>query len=789
MTATQATQLNEIHPSLRNFWFAVLGFSAVTLLMFGDVLFGSGDIVLTDGGSDTFGQFLAWRKFGFEELKKGNLALWNPYVFCGAPFFGGFQSALLYPLNALYLVLPLTTAVNYSIALHVFLAGLFVFVWASYRRLHPLACFLAGVVWMFSGPYFLNLFGGHLSNLSTIIWAPLVFLAIDRSIERPGVAAALLGMTVVSMQILAGHPQYVFYTNVLGVIYLLLRLQEAPSKARTLGCLAVIYLGAAGLSSVQILSGMEASHESIRGAGTSTGFAGSFSLPPENLVTLIAPGFFGDNKMETYWGRWSFIEMCVFSGVTTFVLAAYAILGGYNRERSIVALIILVCCLIAFSSNTKLFELLYQVPGFALFRGWSKFASLMALFIALLAAMGLDDMIRKPRPLRKLMFATALLAICLAVAGVSVRYSSTQPNGMWRSFTTSLAATEQAALPMGVYSNPQFLLRAGLQAEHSLLMASAVAGVLTLLLIVRGRTFILPGLLALAAFTEVFLFARNQRDSFNAREALLPLSKCLAGFSGEGRVYYSEKPNLPMFFGIASVWGNDPGIPLRLAEFIGYTQKLKLEAAAEFDIFKWPPFFKALRCQYLIRPEGNKLRLVERPGPMPHLKLISHYRVIADKKNLFAALNDREFEPAAEVILESEPSVRPDPSGVAGEVKLMASSTDFLDIEAELPAPAILLITDTYTPTWRAVALPGSSQSNYKLQAADYCLRGVPLAAGHHKLRVEYSSKAFAVGKWVSLSALAAYLSILLWYLLNRKQKLGAEDLSIGGHLQPTDRR
>src|ERR1035437_4656288 len=84
----------------------------LTLGMFGQVLFTPGERVLS-----------GWRQFGFDQLRHGNLALWNPHLFSGAPFFGGFQSALLYPPNALFLVLPLGPAINWSIALHVFLAG------------------------------------------------------------------------------------------------------------------------------------------------------------------------------------------------------------------------------------------------------------------------------------------------------------------------------------------------------------------------------------------------------------------------------------------------------------------------------------------------------------------------------------------------------------------------------------------------------------------------------------------------------------------------------------------
>src|SRR5262245_55231912 len=95
--------------------------TALVLVMFVDVLVAAGAWVVGADNGDLASQFLYWRSFGFSQLAQGNLALWNPHVFGGAPFFGGFQSALLYPPNWLYLVLPLAAATNLSIALNAWL--------------------------------------------------------------------------------------------------------------------------------------------------------------------------------------------------------------------------------------------------------------------------------------------------------------------------------------------------------------------------------------------------------------------------------------------------------------------------------------------------------------------------------------------------------------------------------------------------------------------------------------------------------------------------------------------
>src|ERR1039458_3707009 len=103
----------------------------VTAVLFWDFLSPGTSFILSKAGQDMIADFIGWRQFAFDELKKGHLALWYPQLLCGAPFFGDFQSALLYPPNWLYMVSPLPFAINLGIALHVFLMGWFTYLWTS----------------------------------------------------------------------------------------------------------------------------------------------------------------------------------------------------------------------------------------------------------------------------------------------------------------------------------------------------------------------------------------------------------------------------------------------------------------------------------------------------------------------------------------------------------------------------------------------------------------------------------------------------------------------------------
>ena len=97
----------------------------VNALYFLPVLMAGNGAVLSAAGKDTWTQFYYWRQFAFETLARGELPLWNPYVFSGTPFVAGLQSAIFYPLNWIFLFLPTAFAINLSIALHCFLASFF----------------------------------------------------------------------------------------------------------------------------------------------------------------------------------------------------------------------------------------------------------------------------------------------------------------------------------------------------------------------------------------------------------------------------------------------------------------------------------------------------------------------------------------------------------------------------------------------------------------------------------------------------------------------------------------
>src|SRR3990172_7230466 len=338
---------------------AVVTLTAVTLTMFGDVLFSPDGPILSKKGLDISTAEMFLRDFEFREIKNGNFPLWNPHLFSGVPFFDGVQSTTLYPLNYLHLLFPLPQAINIGIALHTFLIGFFMYLWTSHRRLHPLACLLSAALGMFSSPYFLHIFAGHLVNLCAMTWVPLIFLSIDGLVDRPSAGWCLLGIFAVTMQVLAAQPQYVYYTAIAAGLYCLFLLAGAAQRKFFILGLAAIFFGSLLLSFVQIWPALASAKEGIRSLGVNFQYSAMFSFPPENFLTLLAPAFFGDMKGMPYWGRCYLWEMTLFIGITGLFLVLCGVFYGAKGTRRYSATMAAILLLLSLGVHTPLFKLLY----------------------------------------------------------------------------------------------------------------------------------------------------------------------------------------------------------------------------------------------------------------------------------------------------------------------------------------------------------------------------------------------------------------------------------------------
>jgi flagellar biosynthesis protein FliP len=127
-------------------------------------------------GQDVISEIYPWRYFSVNQLKQGNIPFWNPYNFSGNPQLADFQTAVFYPLNFLYFLLPFNFSWTLIIMFQPFLAALFMYLFLRKGvGLKDFPAVIGGIAFGFSSYMTVWLEYGNIG--STILWLPLVLLA------------------------------------------------------------------------------------------------------------------------------------------------------------------------------------------------------------------------------------------------------------------------------------------------------------------------------------------------------------------------------------------------------------------------------------------------------------------------------------------------------------------------------------------------------------------------------------------------------------------------------------
>lgn len=750
-------------------WVSALALLALAAL--GSPLF-STETLLSDRTTDLAAQFLYARAFGFGEMAQGNLPLWNPYIYGGMPFLGDFQSALLYPPNLIFLFLPLAVALNWSFALHVILFGTTMYAWAVWRGIRPAAAFLSGVAVMFGGTFFLHIYSGHLVHVCAMAWTPLIFLGIDAWVSRRHGGWIVLAGAAAALQIYAGHPQYVYYTALLAGLYSLTGLPGARRPLAAAAGLAAIYPLAALLGAAQLLPGLAASAEAVRSGGVAYEFSAMFSFPPENIITLFAPWALGDMRSVPYWGRCYLWEMSVFSGVGVLMLAAFgAARKQENAGRWRLLGVLAVIFLLALGSHTPLHRLLYDfLPGFSSFRGSSKFTFLAAPFLALLAGFGLERLLSREK------FPAALaLGFGLFGAGLVIG-SFFFSEEFVRQALAAVAASRESYLPPTLFEQDGLMAKASALGAFSLRWAGMLFLLFSALFFASNRWRQAVWVAVFAAVAELLVFARASLSTFPLADfTFQPIANFLKDHPGDYRTLNLLNPDSAMLLRSENIWGYDPGVLKRYARLLHLSQGQDPDEASQYLAIQRPhPVLAMLRCRFAFVPKPDgQIEVVNMPDPFPRFALYSKYRVLSDADSVLKELASPRFDLRGEVLLETEPHPQPDGGPIRQEIRVVDSSTDHWTLEIQTDRAALLVMTDSYSEDWHATALPGSVQSNYAIQPANYALRAVPLAAGRHLLRLEYVPRGFREGVALSLFSTIALAAAFGWRPLRERLDFG----------------
>jgi hypothetical protein len=593
----------------------------------------------------------------------------------------------------------------------------------------------------------LHVYAGHPPYYCALTWTPLVFLAVDRALSQRAsiVMTYALGAFAVAMQILASSPQPVYVVALAATVYVIACLVGRPLQrwVPPIACLVIMYAFGALLAAAQLLPAFEVARESVRNQPLTFETAASYSLPPQNLLSLIAPYSFGDDFAVPYAGRWFLWETSLFVGPAALMLAIVGVSGSRRRRDRAAMIVAALALLVALGSYTPLFKLLYPViSAFSRFRGPARFAAVAMPMIAVLAARGFDLLLRRSDVrVRAAHVAVAVLVMATLLA-CGAMFVKARP-GAW------------AAL----LENRANITRSAAQASSQLLWSAAVLAQVAIVLLLARRVRWLTYALVILVVADLTAPASRVIQRFHPQLDAPPAWRdAIASLAPDERVLTIDgrHPNLATQLAIEDAWGYDPAMPARWGDLVGRLIGAD-PRAGDFAVrkVKPSPLWSMLRVRQTLPPTPS----FAPPPPMPRVMIVNDATIVDGPAASFEAVFEPSFDPRQRVILESSPNPAPRP-GATGSAHVTRRDLGRLEITADVTAPAILLITDAYSAGWTVRSK--TAPAHYDMLPANHALRAIPIEAGHHELIVEYAPRSVAIGFWISGVAWTALLVIVL---------------------------
>jgi O-antigen/teichoic acid export membrane protein len=479
--------------------------------------------------SDLVLQNYMWKWFAVQQVKQGEIPLWNPHQFSGIPFLAAGQHTMLYPLSIVYYVLDLPAAYGWFTVRNLWLAGVCMYAFGRVLGISRTGATIAGVVYQLGGFVLASVVFQMM--IGAVPWLPLLLLMIELILrEKPlwGTRYTPLypligGAVALMLNILAGHVEITLYTLLIAGYYAAGRLIQiwwltsSPNPLSVDGeggrvpfrqllwkafyLLAMVALGF-GLGALQFLPLFEFVQGNWRSARADLGTVLSYAHPFRDVVQFILPNFYGNPSHHSYfdvftgatvtdltnaagqpitfieWGMKNYVEGALYLGILPLLLAVWGVLtslfnwrsnqrqelakmqsttlplsvngegaGGevvvkFRGETLIFAS--LGSLSLSFMFGLPTYALVYGLPGFNQLNSPFRWIYALTVCVALLAALGWDNLGRFPRIQRRFGFGMLLAGglVLLALGASWAFFGQVEP--LLERLIGSLAKADEA---------------------------------------------------------------------------------------------------------------------------------------------------------------------------------------------------------------------------------------------------------------------------------------------------------------------------------------------------------
>lgn len=764
---TKGARAVAAHFVRRREWYLVpLFFGLVVAITFREILAGEKGV-----GWDLIESY--WPDLGFfaHELRRGNFPLWNPFERGGVPSHADPQPAIFYPVQwllGIWAVLRGETSWNliqFKELFHHALAASLLYLYVRSRRMPWQAGLVAGLAVLVSDIFMI---GASNNFLQSLAYVPLVWMATDAFMEKPGARSAVALAASLYLPASVGSPPGYWYTLLATGAYGLFRAgvavsdwvwarargetswrQALTAAAKSCGFLGLAVVLVAATQAILFLPTRDLLALSPRAERTV-----DFAIQIQAGYLQVLPGLLAPLK-TIYTGH---------CGVLPPVLALVVLALSPLRDRgapimfALVGIFFLFC---SFGPDTPVLRyLVVHVPGFGLFRVSLRYLAPFPFFFGALAAHGMTVLL-DPRT-RLWGRRIGVVAIALVVV-VLTRYAVNHE---------PLLVLDPAhpRLPVIVGGALAFLLVAVVVLPHRAAPGMVLAAILVFFgfgeEVVRRELGFQPRPDNLEDANKV----SGLRDLNHYRvydEFLLEQRAGSRLGLREFRGYTSEDPlsrtDYLQILNSATTGSNMPLLGEFNIRYIFYGQhttkgwsRRRLQGAP--DTVAPKRYVKKANAIYEDRYPAPQFAWYGGIKRVPEPEILNSLRMARDDAGVrrVAILPKAGIPPetAAEVAKLVKAAANA-PPGVAGEVKRF--DTERIDATIDAPADGVVVLNEFMFPGWE-VFVDGARAVPLTI---DYCLRGVLVSKGHHEVKWVYRPLhwRWLMGGWlVGLAVFAAAL-------------------------------
>lgn len=677
-------------------------------------------------------------QFQMKEIQAGRFPLWDPHIWSGQPLIGQTQPGPLFPLNLIFFETPMRdgylkfSQLNFYWAGIHFLAALFAYLLLRDLGLSQASGVMGGVVFAFGG------FVGSVAWLDVVnggIWAPLVMLFVWRALRglRPWANGAMGGL-VLGVAWLSGHHEIPILLSLMtaGCWAWRLRHDRTLIGPGTLFFVVTFLIGA-----VQTLPTFEFGRLSLRWVGIEhvVGWGDKipyrvhtiYSLPVKGLLATFLPSF------------GTFADASPFIGCVATALALFAIAARWSdpmvKMSTAIAAVTVVYALGAFGPLQGAMYAVLPIVDKA--RIPSRATLVLNFALAVLAAYGLETILRESGSAALRTMRRILISFGLAVVGVAVTATIFKPDIDDRTFLA------------GAVCVAGFALLTGWQ-RGALSRITVFAGLLVLVLteLTNGA----PALYSDSTKPDGNRFLKTLTQHADVVAYLRSLKEGPLRVNVDDQAIganFGDWHDIDMMYGYvagvsANVFAHEMHTP-RTQELFSITHFLstKAERAGQQEVFRGK----------------DGVNVYRNPNVLPRVRIVHEARSVLDASWLRVGVQNPEVDLSKTALLIGKPPVL---QSCAGEeqARIAARTTDWLRIEVTAACRGLVVLAETMYPGWEAT-VDGRPVEMWEAYGA---MRSVVVDAGNHVVEMKFRPHSVYWG--AALSVLGVVLACGAYFFL-----------------------